>query len=80
MVAQLSEAMTYVYNLSMLCLQSCSPSYLLMASLDGARAYAQQHDWQQPIQASQLIVRELQQLPGLQLLSLPSQRPPGSPH
>lgn len=51
-------------------LQSSSPSYLLMASLDGARAHAQQEGvWEQPLAASHAIRNALLQLPGLKLLS-----------
>ena len=51
-------------------LQSSSPSYLLMASLDGARALAQQQGiWEEPLRAAQLIVAQLQELPGLQVMS-----------
>ena len=41
-----------------------------MASLDAARAHAQQQGiWEEPIQAGSHIVAELQKLNGLQVLS-----------
>lgn len=52
------------------CVQSSSPSYLLMASLDGARAHAQQAGvWKQPLAASHAIREGLRCLPDLPLLS-----------
>ena len=51
-------------------MQSSSPSYLLMASLDGARAHAQQAGvWEQPLAAGHAIRKGLRHLPELQLLS-----------
>lgn len=51
-------------------MQTSSPSYLLMASLDGARAHAQQQGiWEEPLAASHAIREGLLQLPSLQLLS-----------
>ena len=51
-------------------LQSSSPSYLLMASLDGARAHAQQEGvWEEPLRAGRAISAALQELPGLDVLS-----------
>ncbi|KAL3155894.1 hypothetical protein ABBQ32_012894 [Trebouxia sp. C0010 RCD-2024] len=51
-------------------LQSSSPSYLLMASLDGARAHAQQQGvWEEPLRAGRAISSALQELPGLEVLS-----------
>lgn len=51
-------------------LQSSSPSYLLMASLDGARAHAQQQGvWEEPLRAGRAISSALQELPGLDMLS-----------
>lgn len=41
-----------------------------MASLDGARAHAQQQGiWEEPLRAGQLITNALQELPGLHILS-----------
>ncbi len=51
-------------------MQSSSPSYLLMASLDGARAHAQQQGiWKEPLRAGQLGTAKLQELNGLQVVS-----------
>ncbi|KAL0037016.1 hypothetical protein WJX77_009443 [Trebouxia sp. C0004] len=51
-------------------LQSSSPSYLLMASLDGARAHAQQQGiWEEPLRAGQFSTAKLQELDGLQVVS-----------
>ncbi|KAA6423748.1 MAG: hypothetical protein FRX49_06319, partial [Trebouxia sp. A1-2] len=51
-------------------LQSSSPSYLLMASLDGARAHAQQPGiWEEPLRAGQLSTAKLQELMRLQVVS-----------
>lgn len=64
--ASLSMLMT-VYKSAV---QSSSPSYLLMASLDGARAHAQQEGvWEEPLRAGQAISVALQELPGLEVLS-----------
>ena len=53
-----------------LLLQSSSPSYLLMASLDGARAHAQQQGiWEEPLRAGQLSIAKLQEHNGLQVVS-----------
>ena len=50
--------------------QSSSPSYLLMASMDGARAHAQQEGvWKEPLRAGQAISAALQELPGLEVFS-----------
>lgn len=51
-------------------LQSSSPSYLFMASLDAARAHAQQEGiWEEPFRAGTAISAALQELPGLEVLS-----------
>lgn len=51
-------------------LQSSSPSYLLMASLDGATAHAQQQGiWEEPLRAGRALSVALQELPGLEVLS-----------
>lgn len=52
-----------------MCLQTSSPSYLLMASLDAARAAAQAPGaWDAPLEAARLARAGLRALPGLLLL------------
>ncbi len=50
-------------------LQTSSPSYLLMTSLDAARAHAQlPGTFQEPMEAAALARQRLRQLPGISLL------------
>ena len=54
-------------------MQTSSPSYLLMASLDAARHQAvQPSTWTEPIRASMRICEGLCNLPGITLLEKPS--------
>ena len=51
------------------CAQTSSPSYLLMSSLDAARAHAQlPGTFSEPLQAAALANAQLRRLPGLAIL------------
>ena len=54
-------------------MQTSSPSYLLMSSLDAARHQAvQPSTWTEPVQAAMCICEGLCNLPGITLLEKPS--------